>query len=546
MGLAMSEACTPNQVMPTYLMNTTLELTLSAKVYKVKNHPLSHPLGEGETENKPENDLQTGCEAGKSQNYPRRTWARTNAMPHTPTRNPRCELKKILIWLCLAAGGCYAALAQDITIISTTPQVPWSHQQIDLKAGSDSAQAGVAIAINPAVKYQTMDGFGGCFNELGWEALLTLPAENRQAVMAALFDSKTGCGFEYGRMPIGASDFGKDWYSLDDTPGDYDLEHFSIQRDEQCLIPYIKAGLAVNPRLKIWGSAWSPPAWLKVNNNYTGGTNQLRFEPQVLTTYAHYLARYVQAYQQAGVPVYAVHVQNEPASAQKFPSCVWNGMQIRDFVRDYMGPRFKQDKVKAEIWLGTINNRDIESYVAPTLNDPKASQYIAGVGYQWDGKHAIAETHARWPGLKLMQTETECGGGENNWDSAVNTWGLLKHYLSNGASAYMYWNMVLDQKSISSWGWKQNAMITVHTDSHEVVYNPEFYLMKHFSAFVAPGATRIEATSTNAVAFKNRNGSIVIVTANLEATPLPVTINVAKKTFVATLPAQSFDTIIYR
>ncbi len=461
--------------------------------------------------------------------------------------HPLNKSKKIIAAvLSIAAGGGYAALAHDITFISTTEHAPWSNQPIELKAGTGSSPAGAAIAVNPDVKFQTMDGFGGCFNELGWQALLTLSAEQRQAVMQALFDGKTGCGFEYGRMPIGASDFGKDWYSLDDTPGDYALDHFSIQRDEQCLIPYIKAGLAVNPRLKIWGSAWSPPAWLKLNNNYTGGTNQLRFEPEVLTTYAHYLEKYVQSYQQDGVPVYAVHVQNEPASAQTFPSCVWNGMQIRDFVRDYMGPQFKKDHVKAEIWLGTINNRDIEAFVAPTLDDPKAMQYIAGVGYQWDGQHAIAETHARWPDLKLMQTETECGGGENNWGSAVHTWGLMKHYLSNGASAYMYWNMVLDQKSVSSWGWKQNAMVTVHTDSQEVVYNPEFYLMKHFGAFIAPGAKRIEATGANVLAFKNRDGSIVIVTANLEATPVPVTINVAKKAFTATLPAQSFNTIVYR
>src|ERR1700739_3641036 len=205
------------------------------------------------------------------------------------------------------------------------------------------------------------------------------------------------------------------------------------------------------------GLGLEPAGLDEMNNNYAGGTNRLRFEDNVLKAYAGYLAKYVQSYQEAGVPVYAVHVQNEPASGRVFPPCLWNGVQIRDFVRDYLGPTFKQTHTEAQIWLGTINNRSIEKFVAPTLNDPKASQYIAGVGYQWDGQHAIAETHARWPNLKLMQTETECGGGENNWGSAVHTWGLLKLYLTNSASAYMYWNMVLDQASTSSWGWKQNS-----------------------------------------------------------------------------------------
>jgi glucosylceramidase len=452
--------------------------------------------------------------------------------------------RRFFAFLIIVVMTAHRGMADNVTFISTTEQSPWEVQPVASVASGDLSPTNQTISINPAIKYQTIDGFGGCFNELGWEALLTLPAEKRQTVMESLFDSKTGCGFEFGRMPIGASDFASSWYSLDETPGDYGMEDFSIQRDEGCLIPYIKSALAVNPHLKIWGSAWSPPTWMKENDAYCGGTNDMRFEPKVLDAYALYLARYVEEYQKAGVPVFAVHVQNEPASAQVFPSCLWTGPQIRDFVRDYLGPIFHERHVKAQIWLGTINNGDINAYAVPVLTDAKAARYITGVGYQWDGKKAITETHERFPGFKLMQTETECGGGENNWSSAVHTWGLLKHYLSNWADSYMYWNMVLDQKSTSTWGWKQNAMITVNTSTHEVIYHPEFYLMKHFSAFVALGAKRIESSDPNSLAFRNRDGSIVLVTSNPTPASIPIEIQFPHRTISIVLPANSFDTII--
>src|ERR1700739_629386 len=174
-----------------------------------------------------------------------------------------CLTKAKILGLYLITAIGFKAAAASVTLISTTQQDPWTIQTVASDSAAGSPAGNQTISVNLAVKFQTIDGFGGCFNELGWQALLTLSADKRDAVMHALFDSKTGCGFEFGRMPIGASDFAKSWYSLDDTPDDYALAHFNIERDEQCLIPYSKAGLAVNPKLKIWGSAWSPPAWMK-------------------------------------------------------------------------------------------------------------------------------------------------------------------------------------------------------------------------------------------------------------------------------------------
>lgn len=456
----------------------------------------------------------------------------------------RCAPKTSATALTLAlALSTLSAGAREPLCISTTEAAPWVRQAGLLPPPNPAAGTNL-IDVKPETQYQTIKGFGGCFNELGWEALQSLTPDQRDAVMRALFDTRSGCGFNFGRMPIGASDFAKTWYSLDDVPGDYALNHFSIQRDQGCLIPYLKAALAVNPRLQIWGSAWSPPVWLKQNKDYRNGTNRLSMDPQTLTTYAHYLEKYVQAYQAAGIPVYAVHVQNEPASTQVFPSCLWSGTDIRDFVRDYMGPIFAQDHIPAQIWLGTINKGDINAYATPVLTDPAAAKYITGVGYQWDGKHAIAQTHERFPQFELMETESECGGGENNWKSALHTWDLLDHYLGNWANTYMYWNMVLDERTISSWGWKQNALITINTPAHAVVYNPEFYVMKHFSAFVLPGAKRIAATGDDLLAFQNADGSIVVVGANKASDPKIMHIRVGDRVTTAIWPANSFNTVV--
>ena len=437
--------------------------------------------------------------------------------------------------------------AQTATWVSTTAQAPWVTQPPVPDAPDNEPPAGTDVTVNTQVAYQTIDGFGGCFNELGWKALSTLAPADRQAVLRALFDPRAGCRFTLGRMPIGASDFALNWYSLDDTPGDDDLKDFSIARDAGNLIPYIRAAMAYAPHLQVWGSPWSPPAWMKQNDDYHGGTNRLKMDPATLHTYARYLAKYVQAYRKAGVPIYAVHVQNEPAANQGFPSCLWDGAQERDFIRDFLGPEFQADHVPAQIWLGTINDGNIHDYAVPVLSDPKARAFVTGVGYQWAGRDAIGPTHDQYPSVKLMQTESECGGGENNWGSAVHTWGLLDHYLSHWANAYMYWNMVLDQNSVSSWGWRQNALVTVHSDTHAVTYNPEFYLMKHFSAFVLPGAKRVAATGRDDVlAFRNPDGALVVEAANLGPSPSPVTIHLAGKRLSATLPAQSFNTLVYR
>jgi glucosylceramidase len=397
------------------------------------------------------------------------------------------------------------------------------------------------IEIDSSTTYQEIDGFGGCFNELGWDALSALSQLERDKVIKALFDPDTGCKFNICRMPIGANDYAMNYYSLNDTAGDYAMNHFSIARDRERLIPYIKAAMVYKPDLKMWGSPWTPPAWMKTNGVYNGGS--MIQTSQNLTAYALYLEKAVQAYQAEGLNFYALHVQNEPNIESNYPTCSWSDTELRDFIKNYLGPKFHNDKINAEIWLGTIM---FISTADAVLSDNIANSYITGVGFQWGGKYAIQTCHDTYPDKRLMQTETECGNHENDWNYAQYTFDLMKTYFNGWANSYMQWNMVLDQTGLSSWGWAQNSMISVDKNTTAVTYNPQFYCVKHFSYYVKPGAYRIYSGGNydDIVAFKNPDGNMVLIVKNNNTDDLPVAIKLGDQKIKPIIPANSFSTFI--
>lgn len=396
------------------------------------------------------------------------------------------------------------------------------------------------------VSLQAWRGFGGCFNELGWLALSRIPAAKRGKVLDALFNTRTGCAFNLCRLPIGASDYAAEWYSHNESAGDYTMRRFSIARDKTILIPYIQEALKRRRDLQLFASPWSPPTWMKYPRAYNHG--RLIWTKEILKAYALYFAKFVQAYAREGVRIHQVHVQNEPLADQKFPSCLWSGEHLRDFIRDYLGPRFRQDKLDCEIWLGTLNTDDHYGYAHTVLSDARARSYVGGVGYQWAGKGAVQRTHQAWPEIPIMQTENECGDGQNTWDYALYVFSLMQHYINNGVVGYTYWNMVLPPRGVSTWGWLQNAMVTVDPESGSVRFNPEFYVMKHFSRFVRPGAAvqllegRWKAMS---VAFRNPDGRDVLLVGNPFAQAQELTVERHSGQFRAELPPRSVNTFVW-
>jgi len=401
---------------------------------------------------------------------------------------------------------------------------------------------------------QTFDGFGTCFNELGEVALQNLPDNDRKNVMDLIFDPNAdGLRLDVGRMPIGASDYAAKWYSHNEVEGDFEMKHFSIERDNKYLLPYIKDALKRNPNLYFCASPWSPPTWMKFPQAHNFGT--MVWTEENLKAYALYFVKFVQAYKAMGIEISQIHVQNEPHSSQKFPSCVWTGEEMTEFIGKYLGPAFEAAGIDAEIWFGTINGPEVDGrwpitrfnqYANLALHDELATKYIKGVSYQWAGKYAIASTKQSFPDIKLMQSENECGDGENTWVYAKYVDELFHHYLYNGASYYVYWNAVLAPKGGSTWGWTQNSMINV--DNGKAIFNHEYYVMKHYSRFVQKGAkvlTLEGKSATNTTAFKNPDGTVIVVVTNPFNRDMDININLGDgKEINAKLPKDSLNTFV--
>jgi len=445
-------------------------------------------------------------------------------------------------------------MAKNIRWVSTTEQKQWKEMQVQVSQenpGSGSTPDTLEVTQETD---QTMDGFGGCFNELEWRALSYLSESDQNVLFKELFDPNEGCRFRVGRLPVGANDYALEWYSLNETADDYKMEHFSIDRDKKCLIPFIQKAKALQPALSLFASPWSPPTWMKYPRAHNYGT--MIWKKEILEAYALYFLKFAQAYETEGLPIHQIHIQNEPMSDQKFPSCIWTGEQFKEFIRDYMGPLFKEHGMNTEIWLGTLNGPEVDSrflytgydqYANLVLSDVEARKYITGVSYQWCGKYAMQQTHMSWPEMKLMQTENECGDGKNTWEYAHYVFNLFRHYLVNGASAYVYWNMVLEPEGPSTWGWKQNSMVTVNPETAKMTFNPEFYVMKHFSHFIDVGAVRYVTKghwAGNSVVFKNPDGQTVIVVGNGMKKDRDIVIIIDGETQHFCLPAMSWNTIV--
>lgn len=450
-----------------------------------------------------------------------------------------------------------AAHAQKISCTTTTATEQWRKgPELNLKATGDKA----TLVVYTDQTLQPIEGFGACFNELGWEALLSLPETERNKILNDLF-SKEGMNFSLCRIPLGSNDYSLSYYSYNDVPEDFEMKNFNIDRDRYIVIPYIKAAMKVNPSLRIWASPWSPPAWMKVNNHYAMGANTdvkqmnpgktipnnataFKMEAGYLDAYGLYFSKFVQAYKKEGIDICRVLVQNEPVYQPHWQSCTWRPDDLAFFVGKYLGPRFEKEKIATEIWLGSVNTSD-PNFTRTVLNNPDAAKYIKGLGFQWDAKHAIATLHNEYPTCPIMQTESECGNGENNWNSAEYTWSLINRYLSNGANSYMHWNMVLDKSGKSTWGWTQNMLISIDKETGEVKYNPEYYLMKHLSHFVLPGAFRLKTSGgDDHLAFKNPNGDVVLMLVNKDDADKEQTLEVNGKSVKLTAKGNSINTFV--
>jgi glucosylceramidase len=425
--------------------------------------------------------------------------------------------------------------------------------QTGLLPPSDDMGPPASLWIDPERSFQTMEGFGGAFTEAAAHTWLKLSPPQREAVLKACFDPAAGHGYTLCRVHMNSCDFALGNYAHAATPGVVALSNFSIERDEQALLPFILAAQRVAGKpLKLLASPWSPPAWMKSHGQMNHGGHLL---PQYRDAWARCYVRFIQAYAERGVPIWGVSVQNEPMAVQRWDSCIYTAEEERDFVRDHLGPNLEAaglGHVKIIIW---DHNRDLMVERAGTVYaDSAAAKYVWGTGFHWYGEDHfdhVQLVHDAWPDKQLLFTEgcQEGGPHHGSWDLGERYARSMINDINRWTVGWIDWNLLLDQQGGPNHvGNYCSAPILVHTDHDSFDLQSSYHYIGHFARFVKSGARRILCASTRealeATAFVNPDGSVVVVAMNRTEQSLPFSLHLAGSTLQAALPARSIATFL--
>ncbi len=385
-----------------------------------------------------------------------------------------------------------------------------------------STGAPLTITVDEKERYQTMDGFGISMTEgSAWLLHDRMPPTLGHEVMTKLFDPSSGIGLSFVRLPIASTDLSISHYSYDDLPAgqqDPKLLRFSTAHDEAYVFPVMREALKLNPAITVMATPWSAPAWMKSNGSMTGGS----LKESAMPVYAEYLVKSLQAFQNAGIPVKYLSVQNEPLhETEDFPGMLMLAGQQTRLIGDYLGPDLKRAGLATQV-LAYDHNWDHPEYPIEVLSDPKAAPFVAGSALHCYGGDPTGQTvvHNRFPGKGVWMTE--CSGG--TWqkeDPLFVTAHLLIDTTRNWAKAVSLWGVVLDTDHNPHAGGcgTCRGLVTFDAKATTVAYTGDFYALAQASKFVRPGATRIGSTSLGresleSVAFQNLDGSIVLLVLN--------------------------------
>lgn len=410
------------------------------------------------------------------------------------------------------------------------------------------------VMIDPNKTFQTIEGFGGAFTDAAAVTFARLPGKAQEQFLKACFDPVEGNVYTLCRTTIHSCDYSDEIYTYDDVAGDAELKHFTIEHDEKYRIPFMKRALVVaKGNIKIFASPWSPPAWMKTNNDILHGG---KLKAEYAQTWAGYFVKYVKAYEAAGIPIWGLTVQNEAMATQVWESCIFTAAEERDFVRDHLGPALHDSglgDVKLMIW---DHNRGIMYQRAQVAyEDAAASHYIWGTAFHWyigDHFDNVRIVHDAFPEKKLLYTEAGMNG---SWASARRLAKSMIMDLNNWTNGWVFWNLLLDETGgprhaggLAGSNVRTSNVITADLTTGELIFNPPYYVLGQFSRFIKPGAKRIACTSNNddllATGFLNPDGKIAVVVYNARNCDQLLQLWVEGKAIRYTLPADALITII--
>ena len=442
--------------------------------------------------------------------------------------------------------------AAQVAFWLTNPDksVLFQQQPGRLVFSSGPAEA-ATIQVDEKEVFQVVDGFGYCLTGGSAALLHRMDAPARARLLRELFGTAgPAIGVSYLRLSIGASDLDDHVFSYDDLPTgqtDPTLARFSLAPDREHLIPVLKEILAINPSLKLLGSPWSPPAWMKTNEATKGGS----LRPEFYDAYAQYFVKYLRGMRAEGIRLDAVTIQNEPLHPGNNPSLLMLAGQQAEFIKKSLGPAFRAAGLDTKI-IVYDHNADRPDYPISILDDPEARAYVDGSAFHlYGGKiEALSQVHAAHPDKNLYFTEQWVGSKtsfENNLGWHVKN--LLIGATRNWARTVLEWNLAADpQQNPHTPGGCTECLGALTLSGDQVTRNPAYYIIAHASKFVRPGSVRIGSTAAGAlpnVAFRTPTGARVLIVQNDQTTAQTFGVGYRGRTFRSTLNAGAVGTYVW-
>ncbi|MFC5905718.1 ricin-type beta-trefoil lectin domain protein [Streptacidiphilus monticola] len=430
-------------------------------------------------------------------------------------------------------------------------------QQTPVSFAAGTGGSGRQITVDEGTTYQQFTGGGASFTDTAGYLLNSsgaLSAATRNSVMTALFDPVNGIGLDFLRNPIGASDLARYDYTFDDMPAgqtDPTLSHFSLAHDLVDVLPLTKQARQLNPALKVMGTPWTAPAWMKDN----GAMDQGWLQAQYYGAYAQYFVKYLQAYQAQGVPVDFVSVQNEPTCCSGYPSMQWNANGLDYFTGTDLLPALHAAGLSTKVLALDWNWDQYDGYGAQTVNDAaiRNDPLFGGLAWHGYGGDVSEQTtvHNQYPNLDAYDTEHSGGTWiANQQNEDMNN---IIDYTRNWGKSVVKWSLAVDQNMGPHNGGcgTCTGLVTVHNGdarSGQVDYTVEYYDMGQLTKFVKPGAYRIASTADTVVpnvAWRNPDGSKALIAYNGSTSSQPVHVVWGNESFSYTLPAQTSATFVW-
>lgn len=405
---------------------------------------------------------------------------------------------------------------------------------VNFKPVGQPKETQICVFVDPGRQFQTFLGVGGALTDASAEVFATLPKEKQRELLTAYFDETQGIGYKLARTNIHSCDFSSGSYTYV-AEGDKELKSFSVDHDKKYRIPFIKQAIAAaGGRLTLFGSPWSPPAFMKDNNNMLRGGS---LKPEFHQSWANYYTKFIKAYESEGIPIWGISVQNEPMATQKWESCIFTAEQERDFLKNFLGPTMKRQGLGDRKIIAWDHNRDLIYQRASTiLSDPDAAKYVWGIGFHWyepwsggepmfDNVRLVKET---FPNKELIFTE---GCVDSFKAERIGEWKHGEQYgrsmindFNAGTVGWTDWNVLLDEHGgpnhVENFCF---APIHANTKTGELTYLSSYYYIGHFSKFIKPGAKRIASSPSRSqlisTAFMNPDKKIVTVVMNASDKP---------------------------